>query len=55
MKVTAVISVAVTVPTSVSFSSIMKVAEDVNTGAVVSDTFTVLEAVASLPDGSVAE
>ena len=46
-------SVAVTVPTSVSPSSITNVEEDVNTGTVVSTTLTVLEAVPSLPEASV--
>ena len=44
---------AVTVPTAVSFSSIIKVEADVNTGATVSVTFTVLVAVPELPDASV--
>ena len=53
MKVTSWISVAVTVPTSVAPSSTIKVDDDVNTGIVVSTTFTVLESVAVFPDESV--
>ena len=45
-------SVAVTVPTSVVPSSITNVDCEVNTGAVVSTTFTVLVAVAVLPEAS---
>ena len=52
-KVTAWISVAVTVPTSVSPSSIINVEEDVNTGTVVSTTLTVLVSVPALPEASV--
>ena len=47
-------SVAVTVPIAVVFSSTTKVAADVNTGAVVSTTLTVLVAVELLPAESVA-
>ena len=53
VKVTDVISVAVTVPIAVWFSAAVKLAEDVNTGAVVSTTFTVLVAVAELSLSSV--
>ena len=42
-------------PTSVSFSSIVNVADEVNTGAVVSTTLTVLVAVPTLPEASVDE
>ena len=52
VNVTDVISVAVTVPTSVCSSSTTKVADDVNTGAVVSSTNTVLTSDDSLPDES---
>ena len=53
-NVTACKSVAVIVPTSVAPSSTTKVEEDVNTGTVVSATFTVLVAVPVLPAASVA-
>ena len=46
-------SVAVTFPIAVTFSSTTNVAEDVNTGAVVSVTFTVLVAVPTFPEASV--
>ena len=49
----AVKSVAVTVPTAVVPSSTVNVDGEVNTGAVVSTTLTVLVAVAVFPDGSV--
>ena len=54
VNVTAAKSVAVTVPIAVTFSSTVNVDEEVNTGAVVSVTFTVLVAVPAFPDGSVA-
>ena len=46
-------SVAVTVPTSVAPSSTTNVDDEVNTGAVVSTTLTVLVAVPALPEASV--
>ena len=46
-------SVAVTVPTDTSPSSTINVDDDVNTGAVESTTFTVLDAVPALPESSV--
>ena len=46
-------SVAVTVPTDTSNSSTMNVEDDVNTGAVVSTTLTVLVAVPAFPEASV--
>jgi hypothetical protein len=52
-KVTDVISVAVTVPIAVWFSAAVKLAEDVNTGAVVSTTLTVLVAIPALSEASV--
>ena len=54
-KVTACISVAVTVPISVVPSSTINVDDEVNTGTVVSTTLTVLEAVPVFPDASVDE
>jgi hypothetical protein len=53
VKVIDVISVAVTVPIAVWFSAAVKLAEDVNTGAVVSTTLTVLVAVPALSEASV--
>ena len=50
VKVTESRSVAVTVPISVIFSSTVNVDEDVNTGAVVSVTLTVLVAVPAFPE-----
>ena len=56
LNVTACKSVAVTVPTSVVPSSTINVDDDVNTGAVVSTTLTVLvKGVASFPEASEAE
>ena len=55
LNVTAARSVAVTVPMAVVFSSTINVADEVNTGAVVSTTLTVLDAVPVLPDASVDE
>ena len=52
-KVTDVISVAVTVPIAVWFSAAVKLAEDVNIGAMVSTTLTVLVAVPALSEASV--
>ena len=46
-------AVAVTSPIAVTFSSTINVAEDVNTGAVESVTFTVLVAVPTFPEASV--
>ena len=46
-------SVAVTFPIAVIFSSTTNVAEDVNTGSVVSVTFTVLVLVPAFPEASV--
>ena len=46
-------SVAVAVPTAVANSSTTNVDDEVNTGAVVSVTFTVLVAVPTLPEASV--
>ena len=54
-KVTVWRSVAVTVPIAVTPSSTTNVDEDVNTGAVVSLTVTVLDSVPVFPDASVAE
>ena len=49
------VSVAVTVPIAVWFSAALKVADELITGAVVSDTVTVLvTAIAALPALSVA-
>ena len=53
VNVTVCISVAVTVPTSTVPSSTINVEDDVNTGTVVSTTFTVLVAVPALPEASV--
>ena len=53
MKVIDARSVAVTVPIAVTPSSTTNVDGDVNTGATVSETFTVLVAVPILPDASV--
>ena len=53
VKVTPSRSVAVTFPTAVTFSSTTNVDEDVNTGAVVSVTLTVLVAVPAFPEASV--
>ncbi len=47
-------SSAVTTPIAVTFSSTVNVDEDVNTGAVVSVTLTVLVAVPAFPEASVA-
>ena len=46
-------SVEVTFPIAVIFSSITNVDEEVNTGAVVSTTLTVLVLVPALPEASV--
>ena len=54
MKVTVSASSAVTGPIDVTFSSTVNVDEDVNTGAVVSVTLTVLVAVPAFPEASVA-
>ena len=51
--VTVAKSVLVTVPMDVTFSSTMKVDDDVNTGAIVSVTLTVLVAVPAFPEASV--
>ena len=48
-------SLAVTVSIAVWFSATVKLELDVNTGAVVSTTFTVLVAVPVFPEASVAE
>ena len=53
VNVTVAKSVAVTVPIAVTFSSTINVDDDVNTGAVVSVTFTVLVAVPAFPEASV--
>ena len=53
VNVTACRSVAVTVPTEVAPSSTINVEADVNTGDVVSTTFTVLDSVPTLPEASV--
>ena len=53
VNVTVAKSVAVTVPIAVTFSSTINVDEEVNTGAVVSTTLTVLVAVPAFPDASV--
>ena len=54
LKVIVSRSVARIVPIEVVFSRIVKVDADVNTGAVVSTTLTVLVAVPALPEASVA-
>ena len=54
VKVTVSASSAVTTPIAITFSSTVNVDEEVNTGAVVSTTFTVLVAVAVFPSKSVA-
>jgi hypothetical protein len=54
VKVTVSASSAVTGPIDVTFSSTVNVDEDVNTGAVVSVTLTVLVAVPTFPEASVA-
>ena len=53
LKVIVSKSVARIVPIEVVFSRIVKVDADVNTGAVVSTTLTVLVAVPALPEASV--
>ena len=53
VNVTTARSVAVTVPIAVSFSLTMNVEDEVNTGAVVSVTLTVLVAVPAFPEASV--
>ena len=53
MKSTVAKSVAVTVPTDVTFSSTVNVDEDVKIGLVVSTTLTVLVAVPAFPEASV--